>query len=96
MVRSSDRHLGDALLTSCRPHDSEQAFPRGLSCTAPRHHDAYPSFMPTSRPEPTAGWPVFLAWSLGGALASFSLAGAASVGLFIMPLAAALIYPLTR
>lgn len=52
--------------------------------------------MATWRPEPTVGWPGFLAWSLGGALASFSLAAAASVGLFVMPLAVALIYLLTR
>ena len=56
----------------------------------------YPLYMPAWRPEPTVGWPGFLAWSLGGALASFSFAAAASVGLFIMPLAVALIYLLTR
>jgi hypothetical protein len=34
-----------------------------------------------------AGWLVFAAWVLAGALAVFSLLGAASIGLFIAPLA---------
>ena len=34
------------------------------------------------------GWLVFAAWVLAGALAAFSLLGAASIGLFIAPLTA--------
>src|SRR5687768_17474878 len=39
-----------------------------------------------------AGWLVFTAWVLAGALAVFSLLGAASIGLFIAPLAAIAIW----
>jgi hypothetical protein len=39
-----------------------------------------------------AGWLVFAAWVLAGALAVFSLLGAASIGLFIAPLAAIAIW----
>ena len=38
------------------------------------------------------GWLVFAAWVLAGALATFSLLGAASIGLFIAPLAAIAIW----
>ena len=38
------------------------------------------------------GWLMFAAWVLAGALAVFSLLGAASIGLFIAPLAAVAIW----
>ena len=38
------------------------------------------------------GWLVFAAWVLAGALTAFSLLGAASIGLFIAPLAAIAIW----
>lgn len=42
------------------------------------------------------GWLVFGAWVLAGALAVFSLLGAASIGLFIAPLAAVAIWLVLR
>jgi hypothetical protein len=42
------------------------------------------------------GWLVFAAWVLAGALAVFSLLGAASIGLFIAPLAAVAIWLAVR
>lgn len=50
--------------------------------------------MATWRPEPTSGWPAFVAWALCGALWTFSVLSFA--GLFTMPLAAVLTWLLIR
>ena len=42
------------------------------------------------------GWLVFAAWVLAGALAAFSLLGAASIGLFIAPLTAVAVWLAAR
>jgi amino acid transporter len=48
----------------------------------------------TWRPEPTAGWPAFVAWSFCGALWAVSVLS--FVGLFTLPLAAGLTWLLIR
>lgn len=56
-----------------------------------RHHPmlgpkGYDFSMIRRRLEQTAGWPGFLAFLLAGGLLSFGIVGAASVGLFVLPL----------
>jgi hypothetical protein len=48
----------------------------------------------TSRPEPTSGWPAFVAWSFCGVLWAVSVLS--FVGLFTLPLAAVLTWQLIR
>jgi hypothetical protein len=48
----------------------------------------------TWRPQPTSGWPAFVAWTFCGALWTFSVLSFA--GLFTLPLAAGLTWLLTR
>ena len=50
--------------------------------------------MATWRPEPTSGWPAFVAWMFCGALWTFSVLSFA--GLFTLPLAAVLTWLLIR
>ncbi|MGH9895120.1 MAG: hypothetical protein ACREA0_24680, partial [bacterium] len=50
--------------------------------------------MATWRPEPTSGWPAFVAWTISGAL--WTLSVLSFTGLFTLPLAAVLTWLLIR